>query len=197
MNARTALPATLFALAALTAGCTTDSSSDEAAPTTSSAPSPDSASATPEPSPSLPKALAIGDTWKFEGTDESGGPVNGTVTVLGYKQDVKAAVTADEEFNTKGYVWAALELKTCSVEGSFWATTSPWTLSYEDGARIEPSSTTYDSFPRPEFPFETKLTTGKCVRGHVVYPVPGDQRPATVVYAPEGMDPKEWAMPKA
>lgn len=142
--------------------------------------------------------LAFGETWEWETTEEALEELQGAVTVLGYKQDVKAVVSADEEFGTDGYVWAALELKTCSVKGTFPATTEPWTLSYEDGTRIEPSSTTYDSFPRPEFPFETKLTTGKCVRGHVVYPVPGDQRPVTVVYAPYGLDtPTEWTVPKA
>lgn len=196
MHARTALPVALLALAGLT-GCGSDSADDKASPpTTSSAPAPETS--TPEPSPAEPEILALGDTWEWEQTSDVGEAAEGAVTVLSYKHDVKSVVSADEEFSTDGYVWAALELKTCSIQGSFWATTTPWTLSYEDGTRIEPSSTTYDDFPRPEFPFETQLTTGKCVKGHVVYPVPGDQRPATVVYAPDGLDtPTEWTVPKA
>lgn len=196
MHARTAACTALLALAALTGCSSGDSTAGSTAPATTNTPSP--VTTTAEPTPTEPDVLALGDTWEFEGTDDAGETVQGAVTVVGYKQDVKSVVSADEEFSTDGYVWAALELKTCSTQGSFWATTAPWTLSYEDGTRIEPSSTTYDDFPRPEFPFETKLTTGKCVKGHVVYPVPGDQRPAAVVYAPDGLDtPTEWTMPKA
>ncbi|OEJ36288.1 hypothetical protein BGK72_38670 [Streptomyces agglomeratus] len=138
----------------------------------------------------------MGDSWEFEGTDDEGAEVLGAVTVVGYKQGISSVGSAAEESGTSGYVWAALELKTCSEQGSFWASVTPWTLSYEDGTRIDPSSTTYDDFPKPEYPFETKLTEGKCVRGKVVFPVPGDQRPETVVYAPESIDtPREWAVP--
>jgi hypothetical protein len=88
------------------------------------------------------------------------------------------------------------ELKTCSVIGSFLATTEPWTLAYEDGTRIEPSSSTWDDFPKPEYPFETKLTPGRCVRGKLVFPVPENDWPHTVVYAPYGIDtPQECAVP--
>lgn len=196
MNARTAACTALLALAALTSCSSGDSTAESSKPATTSPPA--SESTTAEPTPTEPEVLTLGDTWEFEGTDDAGEPVQGAVTVVGYKQDVKSVVSADEEFSTDGYVWAALELKTCSTQGSFWATTTPWTLAYEDGTRIEPSSTTYDDFPRPEFPFETKLTTDKCVKGHLVYPVPGDQRPATVVYAPDGLEtPTEWTVPKA
>jgi len=195
MKTRTAACAALLTLAALATGCSSGGD-DKSAPATSSAPAPKTS--TPEPSPTEREALSIGDTWEWEGTSDDGKTVQGAVTVLSYRQGVKASVTADEEFSTDGYVWSALELKTCSTQGSFVASTTPWTLSYDDGTRIEPSSSTYDDFPRPEFPFETTLTTGKCVKGNVVYPVPGDQRPATVVYSPDGIDkPTEWTVPKA
>ncbi|MEU6879565.1 hypothetical protein [Streptomyces sp. NPDC046712] len=117
-------------------------------------------------------------------------------TVLGYKQGIRSAGSAAEDFGTPGYVWAAVELKVCSTKGTFLGSTEPWTLSYADGARVEPSSTTYDDFPKPEFPYETKLAPGKCVRGNLVFAVPGNSRPQTVVYAPQGLDiPEEWAVP--
>jgi hypothetical protein len=160
------------------------------APATSSEPTPE-----PEPTPTREPILKMDTSWGFEGT-EDGADIEGEVTVLDYKQGIKSVAAADEEANADGYEWAYVELKTCSTAGSFLASTEPWTLFYEDGTRIEPSSTTYDDFPKPEYPFETQLTTGKCVRGKLVFAVPGDAWPHTVVYAPYGLDtPQEWAVP--
>ncbi|GHF76975.1 hypothetical protein ACFFSH_38355 [Streptomyces filamentosus] len=157
-----------------------------AAETTSQPPA-----ATTEPSTSGP--LALGTTHTWEDTENG---IRGTSAVLSYQQGIKSVGSAAEHSGTPGYVWAALELKVCSVKGLFAATTTPWTLSYADGARVEPSSGTWADFPKPQFPIETKLTPGKCVRGKVVYPVPGNSRPQTVVYAPDGFDvPVEWAVP--
>ncbi|MFD6321876.1 hypothetical protein ACFWOL_03160 [Streptomyces sp. NPDC058442] len=198
MHARTTAIAIIAIITATLTACGGDSE-PEAAPTseprtTTTAPSVETSE--PEPSPTELDVLAFVDTWEWETVDDIEGDIAGAVTVLGYKQGVKSIVTPDEEFSTDGYVWAALEIKTCSIKGTFGATTEPWTLSYDDGTRIEPSSSTYDDFPKPEFPFETRLTTGKCVKGNVVYPVPGNQQPAAVVYAPYGLDtPTEWTVP--
>ncbi|MFD9536280.1 hypothetical protein [Streptomyces sp. NPDC060010] len=137
----------------------------------------------------------MGHTWTFEGT-LGAEQVVGNVAVLGYRHNVRSVGSAADESGTPGYVWAALDVKTCSEKGSFFATTQPWTLSYHDGARVLASSTTYDDFPKPAFPFETKLTAGKCVKGSIVFAVPDNPRPSTVVYAPQELDtPREWAVP--
>ncbi|MFB7364174.1 hypothetical protein [Streptomyces hydrogenans] len=154
-------------------------------------PTTEPSTAAPEPTTAAPLKLGTTHTWQ----DAEAG-VAGTSTAVSYQQGIKSVGSAAEETGNKGYIWAALELKVCSTKGVFLATTGPWTLSYADGARIEPSSSTWDDFPKPEFPFETKLTPGKCVRGKVVFPVPGNSRPETVVYAPENVDiPVEWAVP--
>lgn len=141
-------------------------------------------------------SLTLGDTYDWKAEDNGQGEsVKGSVTVLGYKQNVPASVSADDEYGTSGYVWSALEIKTCSVEGTFLATVEPWTLSYKDGVRVEPSSSVYDDFAQPEFPFETKLTTGECVKGYITYAVPGGENPETVVYASYGLDESvEWTL---
>lgn len=158
--------------------------------------------ATPSPSKTKPSptptqaAMKLGQALAW---DEPENDLAGTAQVISYEQDVaKSTTSADEEFGTSGYVWAALEIKVCSTKGTFFSSSMPWTLAYADSSRIEPSSSTYEGFPRPAFPIETKLTAGKCVRGKIVYPVPGGQRPTTVVYAPQSdMDPAEWTVPKA
>lgn len=190
MRTRIAVALTTGLLLSLTA-CSNQTDPKPPAPTpTAAAPTP-SETPSSEPAPEPPRSL--GSAYEWEATD---GSVSGTSAVLGYSQGFKSAVSAAEETGTPGYIWAAAELKVCSTKGTFLSTTTPWTLSYDDGARIEPSSSTWDDFPKPEFPFETKLTSGKCVRGKLVYPVPGDSRPATVVYAPEGLDtPVEWTVP--
>ncbi|MFI2367449.1 hypothetical protein [Streptomyces sp. NPDC018833] len=189
---RTRTTAAALLLAAALVGCS-NSSDDKPAAADSPSPEPATSSSepAPEPTPTRQPILKMGTEWGFTGSDG----IEGAVTVIDYRQGFKSVGDAAEE-GAAGYQWAYVELKTCSISGTFPATTEPWTLSYEDGSRVEPSSTTYGDFPKPEFPFETTLTDGKCVRGKLVFSVPGDSWPHTVVYAPAGLDvPQEWAVP--
>lgn len=196
MRTRTTAAALIAAglLATLTAcGTEPEPAAKAADKPTAAASTPSATPSTVSPTPAAP--YGFGATWEFESTTDN---IAGAVTVLDYKQGIKSVGSAAEEAGTSGYEWAYLELKTCSITGTFTASTEPWTLAYEDGARVEPSSTTYGDFPKPEFPFETTLTEGKCVRGKLVFPVPGKDWPETVVYAPAGLDiPQEWAVPTA
>ncbi|MFI1866881.1 hypothetical protein [Streptomyces jumonjinensis] len=196
---RAMVPAVL--LLALVTGCGSAPDPDKPAAAASTPTKATSSAPVPEPTeepteePIAEPTRDIGQAWEYEGTiaDEE---VEGSEAVLGYAQGVRSIVSADEDAGTTGYEWAAVELKSCSVKGSFYATTMNWTLSYEDGSRIEPSSTTYDDFPKPEYPVETKLTAGKCVKGKVVFAVPAKERPATIVYAPDSVEiPLEWTVP--
>ncbi|MFE2185683.1 hypothetical protein [Streptomyces sp. NPDC059455] len=55
---------------------------------------------------------------------------------------------------------------------------------------------TYDDFPRPEFPIDATLTDGRCVKGKIVFPVPGRTRPGTIVYTAGSLGtPQEWTVP--
>jgi hypothetical protein len=151
----------------------------------------------PVSSPSSSKPFAFGDTWKVENIDPAK-PFEGSLTVLAYEQGFTSVSKASEEAGEPGYVWAYAELKLCGTKGSYTDTTISWTLYYSDGSRINPSGTTYDDFPKPEFPFQVTVTAGKCARGKLVFPVPGDKRPESVLYQPEGLDePREWTVPQA
>ncbi|WP_455360008.1 DUF4352 domain-containing protein [Streptomyces sp. SYSU K21746] len=193
MRTRTAAVAAALFLVPLTAcgGNTGDAKADASA-----SPSPTEASSDPAAEPTITRqpVLKMGETWAFESTGEDA--YQGDVTVLDYKQGIKSVGSAEDEAGTKGYEWAYVELKTCSATGTLTADFTPWAIAYEDGARVEASSTTYDDFPKPEYPAETTLTTGKCVRGKLVFAVPGDTWPHTIVYSPYGLDtPQEWAIP--
>ncbi|GGX82699.1 hypothetical protein [Streptomyces fructofermentans] len=193
MRARTTtITATLLGLAALTAGCGgSDNTSDAAA----------NAAAERSTSPETAPRSGSADPRDFGEVLTFTDPVEGgtlELTVLEYEQGVGARTTADNEFGTAGYIWAALEIKACAKEGPAEVTRFPWTLSYADGARIEPSSVTYDDFPKPEYPYEATLKTGDCVRGKTVFAVPGTQRPERVLYSPESLpEPAEWVVPEA
>jgi hypothetical protein len=177
-------------LLALTA-CTSTSTSDDKPAATKKA-----AKATkPEPSATPDKPRAFGETLTFTGEEDT----KFAVTVLGYEQGTfKPQTSADEEFNTTGYTWAALEIKACLKKGTSGVTRYPWALAYADGTRIEPSTVTYDDFPKPEYPYEAKMKAGDCVRGKTVFAVPAKQRPERVLYTTDSFDtPPEWAVPKA
>ncbi|GHA64143.1 hypothetical protein GCM10010330_16200 [Streptomyces tendae] len=186
--------ALLLALTACSNG--DDDSPKDDKPTSRAAATPqDTPAPTPTPAPAAP--MEIGQTLTF--TDDVDG-VTMAVTVLGYEQDTfKPQTSADEEFGTTGYTWAAVEIKACVVSGgNSGVTRYPWALAYADGARIEPSGTTYGDFPKPEYPHEAALKNGECVRGKTVFAVPAKQRPERVLYTPESMEiPAEWAVPKA
>ncbi|MFJ9729288.1 DUF4352 domain-containing protein [Streptomyces sp. NPDC101209] len=140
-------------------------------------------------------ALAFGHIWKFTSSD-SAKAFEASVTVLGYRQGFNSVGNAGEEAGEPGYVWAYTDLRLCVTKGSFTDDTTSWTLYYSDGSRVQRSGTTYGDFPKPEFPFEVTVTVGKCVRGKLVFAVPGGKRPQSVVYAPKGVaEPKEWAVP--
>lgn len=154
------------------------------------------ASATPTHSPT-PTPYALGDTWAWQQTD---GTISGTTSVLAYQQPIHSVGSAVEEAGASGYVWAALEVEVCNDDastGPIDTSDSDWTLAYDDGGSVESTSTGYDDFPRPQFPMgDATVKAGRCLRGKIVYPVPGKQRPEWVEYAPTGLsDPVEWEVP--
>ncbi|MFE5675095.1 hypothetical protein ACFQ7B_07605 [Streptomyces erythrochromogenes] len=194
---RTIHAATLgLALFAAT-GCGTDASTASKAPSPSAtAAAAPTSSPSPSPTPTPDPVFTVGHAWAFEGTIGAE-QVTGNAAVLGYRHKVRSVGSAADESGTAGYVWAALDVKVCSDNGTFVATDQPWTLTYADGARIAPSSTTFDDFPKPAFPFETTLTAGKCVKGNIVFAVPDNPRPSTAAYAPNGLaTPREWDLSK-
>jgi hypothetical protein len=178
--------------AAITTGCSSDSEPPEKAKAEAT---PSKRTSTPTPTESTPAApRPIGQTLTW--TSDDGTTM--AVTVMGYEQDVaKNSISADEEFDTDGYVWAAVDIKACLKEGEGGVTRYPWALAYADGVRIEPSGVTYGDFPKPEYPYEAVLKEGECVRGKTVFPVPGDQRPERILYTAESLpETAEWAVPK-
>ncbi|MET8957299.1 hypothetical protein [Streptomyces sp. NPDC004533] len=121
-----------------------------------------------------------------------------TTTVLGYEQPVHASESAADEIHAPGNVWAALDVKVCDQTGEITVSNAPWQLSYADGARVKPAELQYDDFPQPAYPDDdTDVPTGGCVRGKIVFNVPGGQRPATVVYSTEDDAPVTWSVPAA
>lgn len=198
MHARTT--AALILAGVLLVGC--GNSTDDAKPAASRATETTTAAAKPTPTitpDAGPTTLDMGYSWAWENSDQTTG---GTTTVIAYKQHVATDATTPEEdagAEAKGYVWASLEIKTCSDDTSTASITvgnGDWKLAYDDGALIESSSTTYDQFPRPEYPIETQLAPGRCVRGKIVYAVPGDQRPTQATFVTAGGEqPAEWTVP--
>ncbi|MFE1413404.1 hypothetical protein ACFW6F_21760 [Streptomyces sp. NPDC058746] len=192
MHARVITLAAAAALLLTVTACDDGSAKSAPSAKASSAPASGSApSATPSATPSAP--LAFGQTIS---TSDPKSGTGATVTVLGYEHDFSARVSADEEGGTSGYVWAAVEIKVCSTKGTVGTTRNPWAVAYADGARVQPSSSTYGDFPKPEYPHEADIKTGDCLRGKTVFAVPGKQRPAKILYTSSILpEPAEWAVP--
>ncbi|MFF7977248.1 hypothetical protein [Streptomyces sp. NPDC007905] len=151
-------------------------------------------------SPTVSKATAP-STLAFHQLHKSSSPGDDeyeaysvTTTVLGYEQPVHASESAANEIHAPGNVWAALDVKVCDQTGEISVSNEPWQLSYADGARAKPADLQYDDFSQPAYP---DVPTGGCVRGKIVFNVPGGKRPATVVYSTEDDAPVSWSVPAA
>lgn len=199
MRARVISIAAIAALGSTLVGCSSGGEPDKIRVTVTETVAPGGETPTDAPTQQAddkaPGVVPMRAVQKFDfAGDEEYDPSAGTVTVLSYQQPVHSHVTAAEETGTKGYVWAALEVKVCSTKGEFTTSSQPWTLAYDDGTRVEPSSVTYDDFPQPEYVQDAPVAAGDCSRGKIVFPVPGDKRPAKAIYSTEDSPTLRWSL---
>ncbi|MBM0255511.1 hypothetical protein [Micromonospora sp. 4G55] len=191
------LAAALLLAATGLAGCASDEEpaaapSPTPAAATSAAPTA-TAVATTSPSPT-----AAGDTPLALGKSRPSPDGAVVSTVFAYKQPVaRSAPRPDEQPN---FEWGAADIKVCVnkgyIENQIVVSNSSWALTYADDTQIEASSTGYDSFPKPEYPWgEKALAPGRCVRGWITFPVPARKRPVFVEYAADSEPvPPRWAV---
>ncbi|MFD5975553.1 DUF4352 domain-containing protein [Streptomyces bacillaris] len=192
MRTRTTITATLAAALLALTGC---SSEPEKATVTKSDATPEPSPTTPSPTPEPEQQTTfdMGDT-----ADINDAPNNKifNVTVIAYTQPVKGPQPPTEDLG--GDVWATVEAKVCNAKGGGTINVSqfPWSLDYEDGTRIQATGLSGGDLPKPEYPNDAPVKADRCVRGKIPFPVPSDQRPARIVYAPDTLDePLEWTVP--
>ncbi|MFD7185503.1 hypothetical protein ACFV90_36775 [Streptomyces sp. NPDC059904] len=182
-------------LGALTA-CSSDSSTTPAA-TKQSTTAP-TGSSDAKGKPGAPLTLGKGTRWSD--TDTDGTHISGTTTALSYTQPVKVDLP-DDVADFKNPAWAVLEVKVCTDSKSATVSVSqdPWALGFPDDTRLNAPLVSGAGVPKPEYPIGDggRITAGTCLRGKITFSLERGKRPDTVVYAPEGRDPIEWAVPKA
>ncbi len=114
-----------------------------------------------------------------------------------YEQPYKGPQPQKPEDFQGGDVWATIYVKVCNLSGpDISVSQTPWSLEYADGTSIEVTGSTGGDMPKPEFPMDRAVEAGRCAAGLIAYPVPSDKKPERVVYAPDGLDPVEWAADK-
>ncbi|SES03722.1 DUF4352 domain-containing protein [Streptomyces qinglanensis] len=177
-------------LAALTA-CAAPG--DEPKPT----PHEEKASPDKEQAQDEPDRLELGQSWPWKDDDGN----EGTASVLSYKQPYSGIEPPDESLGMQEKaVWARVDVKVCidKSEGENSVSQDPWSLAFADGSQAEITGLSGGDFPKPEYPIMDKVVrAGRCARGGIMFPVPADQRPVRVEYAPEGLAyPTEWRIPK-
>ncbi|MCX4474775.1 hypothetical protein OOK41_31440 [Micromonospora sp. NBC_01655] len=154
-----ALPATaaLVALAAALAGCSSDTKPAAAPP---SSPPPPTASSSPTGSPTASPSPSVNPDTPLPLGKRRDRTADGyvTATVYGYRHNVaKSAPRPDEQ---PGYVWGAADVKVCANKdisaSSVGVSHGPWVLVFADDTVAEPSSTGYESFPEPAYPWAEK-----------------------------------------
>ncbi|MFB6654152.1 DUF4352 domain-containing protein [Streptomyces microflavus] len=191
MRTRTTITIALAAALLALTGC---SSEPETTTVTKSDAKPEPAITTASPTPTLEEQTTfnVGDTADI---DDAPNNVAFNTTVIAYTQPVKGPQPPSSEQG--GDVWATAEVKVCNVKGdTITVSQFPWSLDYEDGTRIQATGLGGGDLPKPEFPNDAMVKADRCVRGKIPFPVPSDQRPVRILYAPESLDePLEWAVP--
>ncbi|GAB2890012.1 hypothetical protein GCM10027074_67920 [Streptomyces deserti] len=123
--------------------------------------------------------------------------IHATVQALAYQQPYKGPQPAKPEDFQGGDIWATADVKVCNVEGaSFSVDQFPWSLAYEDGTTIKVTGSSGGDMPKPEYPMDKTLTSGRCARGLVAFPVPSGKKPERLVYQPGSGEPTEWTLSK-
>lgn len=166
-----------------------------------------------KPAPTVTVTKTVGTEPSTEGTDATTGvlkigatktiidaesDVHATVQALAYQQPYKGPQPAKPEDFQGGDIWATAEVKVCNVKGvSFSIDQTPWSLSYADGTSIQVTGSSGGDMPKPEYPMDKTLISGRCARGLVAFPVPSGKRPERLVYQPGNGTPTEWTIPKA
>lgn len=139
--------------------------------------------------------LEMGAKKTINDTDNN---VHLTVEALEYQQPYKGPQPEKPEDFQGGDIWATASIRLCNLKGpAINVSQTPWSLGYEDGTSIETTGSTGGDMPKPEFPMDKVVKAGRCAAGLVAFPVPSSKRPERVVYGPDGLDPVEWAVPKA
>ncbi|MEV7417431.1 hypothetical protein [Streptomyces sp. NPDC089919] len=174
-----------MAAALLIAGLLTACSSDDE-PGGSPPPTAGPSATVTGPSARPGQVLKPGGTYRWTTNSSYGPPAEVTAQVLSYRQPVADPQTPlAAEAGQKGDVWAALEIRICTLSGHLSATSAGWQLAFPDGVRAEPEYHSIAATPR--FPVETRLSgPGDCVRGFVSFVAPAGVRPKEAVLAPPG-----------
>ncbi|MEV5388593.1 DUF4352 domain-containing protein [Streptomyces sp. NPDC052721] len=127
--------------------------------------------------------------------DDDANDVHITVQAIEYQQPYKGPQPQKPEDFQGGDIWAAASVKVCNVSGpNINVSQTPWSLAYSDGTSIESTGLSGGDMPKPEFPMDKPVKSGRCAAGLISYPVPSGKKPERIVYAPDGADPIEWAI---
>jgi hypothetical protein len=114
-------------------------------------------------------------------------------TFYGYQQPVSVGRPLDAL--AQKFVFGVADVKVClgskpaALTGSLTDRES-WVLHYANGTTVDPAAIHYPKDPAPLFPFKGSAAlptaANSCIRGKIVYPVPGNSRPESIGYAPAG-----------
>ncbi|MEU4986270.1 DUF4352 domain-containing protein [Streptomyces sp. NPDC021969] len=137
----------------------------------------------------------MGDKATINDTESN---IRFTAQVVEYQQPYKGPQPQKPSDFQGGDTWATASIKVCNEEGeTFSVDQSVWSLEYADGISVESTGLSGGDMPKPEYPMDKAVKAGRCAAGLIAYPVDGSKRPERVVYSPEGLDSREWAISEA
>ncbi|MEU6601989.1 DUF4352 domain-containing protein [Streptomyces flaveolus] len=95
--------------------------------------------------------------------DDDANDVHITVQAIEYQQPYKGPQPHKPEDFQGGDIWAAASIKVCNVSGpNINVSQIPWSLAYNDGTSIDSTGLSGGDMPKPEFPMDKPVKSGRC-----------------------------------
>lgn len=200
MNTRTAACTALLALATLTAGCNSDSTSDDVKNTPSKSTSTPATAAAARhpvrlPGPSRSASATSGQTPTSTEAPSAAPPRSSTTpspprtSSSPRPPPTSPTPNGPSSRSRSAQTPPAAPSRHRRAHGS---------LGFPDDTRLDAPGISGGGVPKPEYPVDgARVKAGICLRGKTTFSVDKRTRPTLVIYAPEGRDPIERAVPTA
>lgn len=108
---------------------------------------------------------------------------------------IKKATSAYSQLPKDQQWWAAMVEGCATSDEQVSVSWQPWSITGADGGTYPSSTSNWDDFPRPQYPFsgDKPLPKGKCAKGWVMFALDAKTKPATVEYGNSAGESASWA----
>lgn len=161
------------------AGCGGDSGVSETV-TVTTASSTTSSSSSSSTTSAEPSDLALGKAMELP-------DMTFTVSQVEKSASEYSQLSADQQ-------WWSVMVEGCAKSDEISVSWLAWSVQGDDGGTYPSSNSTWDDFPRPQYPVMSSLANGKCAKGWIMVALNSGVAPESVTYANSQGDSASWVV---